>query len=116
MGHLSPLDGIGPEELGVQEFETLLDDRAGARGDPGDQPDGEGEATAHYFSQLVRERGMARAASHTACRSAGSSNMSTAAPWRTRWPGGKPVLKRHRPVPPVSAGGAGARQRPSAAR
>src|SRR5579872_4480423 len=25
MGHLSPLDGVGPEQLGVNELETLLD-------------------------------------------------------------------------------------------
>src|ERR1700760_94079 len=28
MGHLSPLDGVGPDELGVREFEALLDDAA----------------------------------------------------------------------------------------
>jgi len=25
MGHLSPLDGVGPDELGAREFEALLD-------------------------------------------------------------------------------------------
>ena len=28
MGHLSPLDGVGPDELGAREFEALLDGRA----------------------------------------------------------------------------------------
>jgi recombination protein RecR len=59
MGHLSPLDGIGPEELGVRQFEALLD------GDPvrevilATNPTVEGEATAHFFSELVRGRGIA---------------------------------------------------------
>jgi recombination protein RecR len=59
MGHLSPLDGIGPDELGVQEFETLLDAGGVSEVILATNPTVEGEATAHYFSQLVRERGLA---------------------------------------------------------
>ncbi len=59
MGHLSPLDGIGPEELGVRQFEALL--AAGAVGEVilATNPTVEGEATAHFFSELVRARGIA---------------------------------------------------------
>ena len=54
MGHLSPLDGIGPEQLGAREFEALL-----ALGQVREvilatNPTVEGEATAHLLSQLVR--------------------------------------------------------------
>ena len=59
MGHLSPLDGIGPDELGVREFEALLDGGAVREVILATNPTVEGEATAHFFSELVRARGMA---------------------------------------------------------
>ncbi len=37
MGHLSPLDGIGPAELGLHELDLLLAEGQCARGDPGHQ-------------------------------------------------------------------------------
>jgi len=56
-GHLSPLDGIGPEEIGV---DALL-----ARAREGVEevilatnPTVEGEATAHYIGELLREQGV----------------------------------------------------------
>lgn len=53
MGHLSPLDGIGPAELGLD----LLDARL-ANGDVNElilatNPTVEGEATAHYISDMA---------------------------------------------------------------
>ena len=42
MGHLSPLDGIGPEQLGVRELEAILNEGVGARSHSRDQPDGGG--------------------------------------------------------------------------
>jgi recombination protein RecR len=59
MGHLSPLDGIGPEELGAREFEALLDGDAVREVILATNPTVEGEATAHFFSELVRARGVA---------------------------------------------------------
>ncbi|HEY2419358.1 MAG TPA: recombination mediator RecR [Steroidobacteraceae bacterium] len=59
MGHLSPLDGIGPQELGVQEFEALLDGKLVREVILATNPTVEGEATAHFFSELVRARGIA---------------------------------------------------------
>ena len=58
MGHLSPLDGIGPEQLGGAEFAALL-----AVGEVREvilatNSTVEGEATAHFLSQLVRQRGL----------------------------------------------------------
>jgi recombination protein RecR len=55
MGHLSPLDGIGPEQLGGAEFEALL--AAGAIREVilATNSTVEGEATAHFLSQLVHQ-------------------------------------------------------------
>lgn len=57
-GHLSPLDGIGPDELGV----GLLAQRL-SEGEVGEViiatgSTVEGQATAHYISELVREKGI----------------------------------------------------------
>ncbi len=58
MGHLSPLDGIGPEQLGIRELEALLD-----RGEVRElilatNPTVEGEATAHFLAEIARDRGL----------------------------------------------------------
>jgi recombination protein RecR len=58
MGRLSPLDGLGPEELGL----GLLSDRL-AEGEVEElilatNPTVEGEATAHYLAQLARAAGI----------------------------------------------------------
>jgi recombination protein RecR len=58
MGHLSPLDGVGPEQLGVREFETLLGAGSVSEVILATNPTVEGEATAHFFSELVRARGL----------------------------------------------------------
>ena len=59
MGRLSPLDGIGPEELGAHEFEALLSGDSVSEVILATNPTVEGEATAHFFSELVRARGIA---------------------------------------------------------
>jgi recombination protein RecR len=58
MGHLSPLDGIGPDQLGIRELETLLD--AGSVNEMilATNPTVEGEATAHFLSEIARARGL----------------------------------------------------------
>ncbi len=53
MGHLSPLDGIGPEELGLSQLEEWL-----ANGEVKEliiatNPTVEGDATAHYLADLA---------------------------------------------------------------
>lgn len=55
MGHLSPLDGIGPSDIGLDKFDRRL-----AQGDITEvilatNPTVEGEATAHYIAELCRE-------------------------------------------------------------
>ncbi|MBU6378229.1 MAG: recombination mediator RecR [Gammaproteobacteria bacterium] len=58
MGHLSPLDGVGPEQLGIRELEALLD--AGSVNEMilATNPTVEGEATAHFLSEVARARGL----------------------------------------------------------
>jgi recombination protein RecR len=57
-GRLSPLDGIGPRELGLDRLSARL-----AEGGVQDliiatNPTVEGEATAHYLAQLARQHGV----------------------------------------------------------
>jgi recombination protein RecR len=59
MGHLSPLDGVGPEQLGVPALEDLLDAGAVKEVILATNPTVEGEVTAHFLSGLVRSRGIA---------------------------------------------------------
>ena len=58
MGHLSPLDGIGPAELGLDQFERRIDGGGIAEVILATASTVEGEATAHYLSEMVRERGI----------------------------------------------------------
>jgi recombination protein RecR len=56
MGHLSPLDGIGPDELGLGELDDWL-----AAGEVEEliiatNPTVEGDATAHYLADLAAQR------------------------------------------------------------
>jgi recombination protein RecR len=58
MGHLSPLDGIGPDELGLGQLEDWL-----AAGEVEEliiatNPTVEGDATAHYLADLATRRGV----------------------------------------------------------
>ena len=58
MGHLSPLDGIGPEHLGGAQFTALLDVGQVREVILATNSTVEGEATAHFLAQLVRQRGI----------------------------------------------------------
>ncbi|WP_297527541.1 recombination mediator RecR [Thiohalobacter sp.] len=58
MGHLSPLDGIGPEELGLDRLAARLDAGEVAEVILATNPTVEGEATAHYIAELARDRGI----------------------------------------------------------
>ena len=58
MGHLSPLDGIGPAELGLDQLERRLDGGGITEVILATSSTVEGEATAHYLAELVRERGI----------------------------------------------------------
>jgi recombination protein RecR len=56
MGHLSPLDGIGPDELGLDRLEAILDERRIAEVILATNPTVEGEATAHFIAELCARR------------------------------------------------------------
>ncbi len=56
MGHLSPLDGIGPEELGLAKLETILDEGSVVEVILATSTTVEGEATAHFISEMVHAR------------------------------------------------------------
>lgn len=56
MGHLSPLDGIGPAELGLDVLEARLDEGEIREIILATNPTVEGEATAYYIGELARER------------------------------------------------------------
>jgi len=58
MGHLSPLDGIGPAELGLEVLEARLDEGEIREIILATNPTVEGEATAYYIAELARERGI----------------------------------------------------------
>jgi len=58
MGHLSPLDGVGPEALGLDRLGDRL-----ASGEVSElilatNPTVEGEATAHFISEMARAHGI----------------------------------------------------------
>lgn len=59
MGHLSPLDGVGPEQLGIRELEAILDEGAVRELILATNPTVEGEATAHFLADLALRRGLA---------------------------------------------------------
>lgn len=58
MGHLSPLDGIGPKDLGLDLLEARLADGEVRELILATNPTVEGEATAHYIADMARARGV----------------------------------------------------------
>lgn len=57
-GHLSPLDGIGPEDIGIERLEALLDRLPPDELILATHTTVEGEATAHYIAECARARGI----------------------------------------------------------
>lgn len=58
MGRLSPLDGIGPQELGFEQLQARLAAAGIAELIIATNPTVEGEATAHYLAELARQYGI----------------------------------------------------------
>jgi recombination protein RecR len=58
MGHLSPLDGIGPAELGLHELDLLFAEGVVKEVILATNSTVEGEATAHFISEMARARGL----------------------------------------------------------
>jgi recombination protein RecR len=55
MGHLSPIDGIGPEEIGLEGFRLRVVDEGIGEVILATNPTVEGEATAYYLTEMLRE-------------------------------------------------------------
>ena len=55
MGHLSPLDGIGPADIGLEQLDSRLNEGDIKEVILATNPTVEGEATAHYISEMVKE-------------------------------------------------------------
>ncbi len=58
MGHLSPLDGIGPDQLGLDRLKARLAEGEVQEVILATNPTVEGEATAHYVAELARSQGI----------------------------------------------------------
>jgi recombination protein RecR len=58
MGHLSPLDGVGPDQLGARELEAILAEGQVQELILATNPTVEGEATAHFLGELAARRGI----------------------------------------------------------
>lgn len=58
MGRLSPLDGLGPEELGLAQLTERLGEGEIEELIIATNPTVEGDATAHYLAQLARAGGV----------------------------------------------------------
>jgi recombination protein RecR len=58
MGHLSPLDGVGPAEIGIDAFERVLGEGEVREVILATNPTVEGEATAHFLAEVTARRGI----------------------------------------------------------
>lgn len=58
LGRLSPLDGIGPEDLGLEQLEELLREGGVEEVIVATNSTVEGEATAHYIAGLAERHGV----------------------------------------------------------
>ncbi|TVP88824.1 MAG: recombination protein RecR [Pseudomonadaceae bacterium] len=57
-GSLSPIDGLGPDEIGIPALMASIQGREVAEVILATNPTVEGEATAHYIAGLLRPRGI----------------------------------------------------------
>jgi recombination protein RecR len=58
MGHLSPIDGIGPAEIGLDRFQQRVVDEGIGEVILATNPTVEGEATAYYLIDMLQPRGI----------------------------------------------------------
>jgi len=56
MGHLSPLDGIGPDDLGLDRLSAIIDEGVVQEVILATNSTVEGEATAHFISEMMRRK------------------------------------------------------------
>jgi recombination protein RecR len=57
-GHLSPLDGLGPEAIGIPELLARIQNSSFSEIILATNPTVEGEATAHYIAQMLVGKGL----------------------------------------------------------
>lgn len=55
LGHLSPLDGIGPDDLGIEQLLSVIKSQAVSEVILATNSTVEGEATAHYLADAMRD-------------------------------------------------------------
>ena len=58
MGHLSPIDGIGPEDIGLDRLQALVEADGISEVILATNPTAEGEATAYYLTEMLGSRGI----------------------------------------------------------
>lgn len=58
MGHLSPIDGIGPAEIGLDRFQQRVVEEGISEVILATNPTVEGEATAYYLIDMLQPRGI----------------------------------------------------------
>lgn len=58
MGRISPLDGVGPRELGLQQLLERISDGVVSEVILATNFTNEGEATAHYVTTMLRAKGI----------------------------------------------------------
>ena len=58
MGHLSPIDGIGPEDIGIDRLHQRVSSEQVEEIILATNPTVEGEATAYYLTDLLQEEGV----------------------------------------------------------
>jgi recombination protein RecR len=58
LGHLSPIDGIGPAEIGMEQLSRRLQDEGIAELILATNTTVEGEATAHYIAEEAKRKGV----------------------------------------------------------
>jgi recombination protein RecR len=58
MGHLSPIDGIGPAEIGLDRFQQRVIEEGIAEVILATNPTVEGEATAYYLTDMLQPQGV----------------------------------------------------------
>ncbi|MDG2048018.1 MAG: recombination mediator RecR [Halioglobus sp.] len=58
MGHLSPIDGVGPAEIGLEDLQQRVIDEGVAEVILATNPTVEGEATAYYVADMLQPLGV----------------------------------------------------------
>lgn len=58
MGRLSPLDGMGPDDIGIKQLMNIMESHTIKEVILATNPTVEGTATAHYISELVKQYGI----------------------------------------------------------